>query len=328
MNKVIITDCDHSSINIERAVLREAGIGFDYLCCRSEEDLIRECRGGEVMLNQYAPFTERVIAALSPELKLIVRYGVGVDNIDVAAATKYGVAVCNVPDYGMNEVADHAAAMALSLERRLNQMVPHTRSGQWDYAASVPIHRLSEQTIGIVGLGRIGRMFARRMSGFGCRLIGFDEFYPAGIIAEHSVVTVTWEQLIAESDLISIHCPLTESTRGLFNADVFSAMKPGAYLINTSRGHIVDEQDLLKALQDGEIAGAAMDVMAKEPADPEDPLLQLPNFIATPHMGWYSEEAAEELKRKVAEEAVLFLTGRPLRYQLNKTKKEKERTEG
>lgn len=327
MNKVVITDCDHSSIDVERSVFSRAGVDFDYFCCRSEEDLIRNCRGGEVMIDQYAPFTERVIASLSPELKLIVRYGVGVDNIDVAAATKYGVAVCNVPDYGMNEVADHAAAMALSLERRLNLMVPHTRSGQWDYAASVPIHRFSEQTIGIVGLGRIGRMFARRMSGFGCRLIGFDELYPAGSIVEHSVETVTWEQLITESDLISVHCPLTESTRELFNTAVFSAMKPGAYLINTSRGHIVDEKDLLKALRDGEIAGAAMDVMAKEPADPADPLLQLPNFIATPHMGWYSEEAAEELKRKVAEEAVLFLTGRPLRYQLNKTKDEKGRTE-
>lgn len=324
MNKVIITDCDHSSIDVERSVLRRAGIDFDYLCCRSEEDLIRECGGGTVMLDQYAPFTEKVIAALSPELKLIVRYGVGVDNIDVDAATRYGVAVCNVPDYGMNEVADHAAAMTLSLERRLNLMVPRTRSGQWDYAEAIPIHRFSGQTVGIVGLGRIGRMFARRMSGFGCRLIGFDEFYPEGSIVEHSVETVSWEQLLAESDFISIHCPLTESTRGLFNAASFSAMKSGAYLINTSRGHIVDEKDLLTALREGGIAGAAMDVMEKEPADPADPLLQLPNFIATPHMGWYSEEAAEELKRKVAEEAVLFLTGRPLRYQLNKAEQVKK----
>ena len=328
MNKVIITDCDHSSIDIERSVLRKAGIELAHLCCGSEEDLIRECRGGAVMLNQYAPFTERVIRELSPELKLIVRYGVGVDNIDVAAATKYGVAVCNVSDYGMNEVADHAAAMALALERRLNIMVPHVRSGQWNYAESVPIHRFSEQTVGIVGLGRIGRMFARRMSGFGCRLMGFDAFYPAGSIVENLVETVSWEQLLASSDVISIHCPLTEETRGLFDAAAFAAMKPGAYLINTSRGHIVDEGDLLQALQRGEIAGAAMDVMAEEPADPENPLLQLPNFIATPHMGWYSEEAAEELKRKAAEEAVLFLTGRALRYQINETGMKKEGKDG
>ena len=179
-----------------------------------------------------------------------------------------------------------------------------------------------------MGLGRIGRMFARRMSGFGCRLMGFDAFYPAGSIVENLVETVSWEQLLASSDVISIHCPLTEETWGLFDAAAFAAMKTGAYLINTSRGHIVDEEDLLQALQRGEIAGAAMDVMAEEPADPENPLLQLPNFIATPHMGWYSEEAAEELKRKAAEEAVLFLTGRALRYQINETGMKKEGKDG
>ena len=223
MNKVIITDCDHSSIDIERSVLRKAGIELAHLCCGSEEDLIRECRGGAVMLNQYAPFTERVIRELSPELKLIVRYGVGVDNIDVAAATKYGVAVCNVPDYGMNEVADHAAAMALALERRLNIMVPHVRSGQWNYAESVPIHRFSEQTVGIVGLGRIGRMFARRMSGFGCRLMGFDAFYPAGSIVENlDAKRAFWEEI---SEIAPVEALFATNTSGLKITEIAKVCK-------------------------------------------------------------------------------------------------------
>lgn len=316
MNRIIITDDDHSDTLQEEKIIHGAGLDFTLFQCRTEDDLIQNCKGAEVMINQYAPFTRRVIESLKPELRLIIRYGVGVDNIDMDAATDNHVAVCNVPDYGMNEVADHAAALALALLRKIPLMTGYTRDTGWDYTRSIPIHRINGCTAGIVGMGRIGRNFAKRMQAFGCRVIGFDIMAKPGSRVE-DIECVSFDQLISASDLISIHCPLTDDTRDLFNAETFGKMKNTACLVNTSRGNIVNEDDLYEALKNNVISGAALDVVAKEPLDRKSPLFTLDNFLATPHMGWYSEEAALELNRKVAEEAVRFVTGKPLRYQLN-----------
>lgn len=315
---VIISDCDHADIDIESVIFSGANVQFELQQNKTATDLITHCQQATVVINQYAPFTEEVLASL-PNLEVIIRYGVGVNNIDLAAATKYGVQVCNIPDYGTHEVADHALALMLALTRKIPHMNKLVKSGQWDYRASIPIYRHMEQTIGVVGIGRIGSAFAHRVKALGMRVIGYD------LSAERKMQSkelsfiefVTFDELIQQSDVISIHCP-PDHAMNLFNQEVFSRMKNHAYLINVSRGGIIDEEALYHALIEQEIAGAALDVAVKEPIDQASRLLTLDQFICTPHMAWYSEQAAKELKRKVAEEAVRYVQGQSLHYPVNK----------
>lgn len=317
--RIVISDNDHVNQAQEAVVFQKAGMDYALCQCKTEEDLIGQIKGAEIVLNQYAPFTRRVLEALRPELKMIVRYGVGVDNIDCAAAEELGVQVCNVPDYGMNEVADQAMALLLSLVRKTVQMANHTRTTAWDYSYGMPIHRIPGQTVGIVGMGRIGRTFAKRMSGFDCRRIAYDPIYTVGEVVD-GVEMVSFRTLLEQADMVSIHCPLTGESRNLFDLAAFRVMKPTAYLVNTSRGGIVNENDLYTALAAGEIAGAALDVVEKEPLAVGSKLLELENFLCTPHIAWYSEEAAQEMKRKVAEEAVRFANGKAVHYPVNHPK--------
>jgi len=314
--RIVISDNDHVDRAQEDAVFQKSDMDYTLYQCKTEDDLIGQIKGAEIVLNQYAPFTRRVLEALRPELKMIVRYGVGVDNIDCAAAEELGVQVCNVPDYGMNEVADQAMALMLSLVRKTVQMANYTRTTTWDYSYGMPIHRIPGQTVGIVGMGRIGRTFARRMSGFDCRRIAYDPMYAVGEVVD-GVELVSFQTLLEQADMVSIHCPLTAESRDLFDREAFRTMKSTAYLVNTSRGGIVNEDDLYEALAAGEIAGAALDVVAKEPLDRGSRLFELGNFLCTPHIAWYSEEAAQEMKRKVAEEAVRFARGEAVHYPVN-----------
>ena len=313
---IIITDCDHGNIDEETRVLKASGLDFRFEQCRTEDELIERCAGGECLLNQYAKITRKVMEAL-PELKFVVRYGVGVDNIDVAAATALGVQVCNVPDYGMNEVADQALGFFLALSRKIVLMNDWTKTQKWDYRKSIPIRRTSEMTVGLVGLGRIGKNFASKVCALGCKVIGCDINDKAFLDpAIDFVEKVTFEDLLKQSDAVLVFAPL-ETSRGLFDKAALQQMKPSAFLINTSRGGIVIEDDLDEALRNGTIAAAAFDVMVTEPADPAHPLFQNENFICTPHMAWYSEESALELKRKAAEEAVSYAKSRTCRYPVN-----------
>lgn len=320
MIKVIISDCDHASIEIERSILDEAKVEFELQQNKTEEDVIQNCRQAVVILNQYAPFTEKVLASL-PSLKLIIRYGVGVNNIDLEAATKYGIQVCNVPDYGTHEVADHAVALMLALTRKIPLMNSHVKNGQWDYQKSIPIYRHREQTVGVVGLGRIGSAFAKKVHGLGMKVIAFDPSKKQKALAEdlQFVEFTSFNQLIQTSDIISIHCP-SDGAYHMFDKGVFKAMQSHSYLINVSRGGIIDEASLYEAIVNGEIAGAALDVSETEPIDSKSSLLQLDEVICTPHMAWYSEQAAQELKRKVAEEAVRYLEGHQVHYPVNSIK--------
>lgn len=316
--KVIISDCDHADIQIEQDIFNRNNILYELQQNQTEDDLIQNCSEATVIINQYAPFTEKVLSQL-PNLKLIVRYGVGVNNIDLTAATKYGVQVCNVPDYGTHEVADHALALMLALTRKITKMNRLVKDGVWDYQESIPIYRHSEQIVGIVGVGRIGSVFAKKVHALGCKVIAYD------ISAQQKrhdsslsfIEFVEFEELIKQADIISIHCP-SDNAMNLFNGSVFEKMKPTSYLINVSRGGIVDEDALYEALASYKIAGAALDVSVKEPINSNSPLLSLEQFICTPHMAWYSEQAAQELKRKVAEEAVRYVKNEKLHYPVNK----------
>lgn len=314
-NLVAITDCDHDSIEVESEVLKAAGLEAPWLHCKTEEDLIRECVGFKTVMNQYAPFTEKVFNHL-PDLKVIVRYGVGVDNVDLAAATRHGVKVCNVPDYGMYEVADHAMALTLALVRKIVFNNTNVKNGIWDYQKAIPIHRLSTQTVGVIGVGRIGTAYAERAKAFGMKILAYDEYARKAGKTKDYMEMVSLDELLERSDIISVHCPL-EGNRGLIAAPQFQKMKNSAYIINVSRGGIIHEQDLYNALVNKEIAGAACDVFSPEPVSKDNPLLTLPNFLATPHIAWYSVESAVELKRKTAEEAVRGALDQPLLHVVN-----------
>lgn len=315
--KVFITDCDHDNIDIEKKVFSDAGIEVELKQAKTEDEVIEQCKDGEILIVQYANITEKVMEAM-PKLKFVVRYGVGVDTIDLKAATRHGVQVGNVPDYGMNEVADHAIALLVTLKRKIIQMNDFTKSEKWDYTKSIPIHRFSEETVGVVGLGRIGRCFAQRAHALGFKVIGYDPYFKQ--TSETSYITpVTLEELVQKSDAISIHCP-ADGNQNLFNEEVFKKMKKDAVIINVARGGIINEGDLDKALTNGDIAGAGIDCMKKEPMPSDSHIFKHENLIITPHMAWYSEEAALELKRKVAEESVRFAKGEEIHYPVNHLK--------
>ena len=314
--KIIVTDCDHDNMLQEERVFAKNGLTYTHLVCRTEDDLIEQAKGGEIMLTQYGQFSRRVLEALRPEIKQIIRYGVGYNTIDIEAATKLGVQVCNIPDYGMNEVADQAMGLLLGLVRRICYMNYCTKNRVWDYTESIPVRRIPGSTVGIVGIGRIGKTFAKRMSGFDCRLIGYDLAYEVGSIVD-GVEIVAFDTLLKEADMISIHCPLTKETENLFDLAALKKMKSTAYLVNTARGGIVNEADLLTALKENIIAGAALDVVETEPMAVGAELFTLDNYLCSPHMAWYSQESALELKHKVAEEAVRFAKGEAVKYPVN-----------
>jgi D-3-phosphoglycerate dehydrogenase len=312
---VVVADCDHPSIAIEQAVLADTCRKLRWLACRTEEDVIARCRDAEGLLIQYAPLTRRVLAALR-HCRVVARYGVGVDTVDLQAAADLRIAVCNVPDYGTNEVADHALGMMLCLTRRIERANRLVKAGHWDFRQMQPVHRHALQTLGIIGVGRIGSAMAMKAHALGMRVLGCDPYIARDRVPD-CVTLVELDPLLRESDVVTVHCPLTEETRNLIDDARIGLMKPTAYLVNTARGSIVDETALERSLAANRLAGAAMDVLAREPGGVDHPLFRHENFLCTPHMAWYSEEAAQELKRKAAEEVRRVLRDEAPRYQVN-----------
>lgn len=271
------------------------------------------------LFNQYAPFTAKVFAAL-PKLKLIARYGVGVDNIDLQAATAHGVQVCNVPDYGTQEVAAQALALMMELIRKPGQASAEVKAGYWDYARYAPIPRISTLTVGIIGLGRIGSAFAKIAHALGCQVVAYDielEHIKADSTLDF-VELLSFDEVLAQADVLSLHCDLNADTLGLMNAHTFAKMKPGAWFINVARGGLVKEPDLAQALNSGHLRGAGIDVTCHEPLEDTSPLRKARNIVITPHIAWYSVQAAHDLKRKCAEEAVRAIKDEKPRCPVNK----------
>ena len=322
---LLIADCDHVSFAEEEQVAKQNGFDFVCLNLKDAEEAAAALQGYPVVGNQYLRFTAELMDRL-PDLKCIVRYGVGVDNIDVSAATERGIAVCNIPDYGVQEVAAHAFAMMMALTRKLKLMDLSVHRNEWDYAKSVPIYRYSEMTVGVIGYGRIGRAFAQMAHSLGCRIAVNDILFPPSLNPENRkkfgiedhIELMDLDSLMRSCQVISIHAPLSKESGGCVGKKQLELMRKDAFLINVARGGLVDEAALYEALAAGTIAGAAIDTWEKEPVPKENPLLTLENVIATPHMAWYSEQASSDLKRKLAEECARFLNGEPLKYQLNK----------
>jgi len=304
--KVVITDCDHGDIEEEKKLFPRIGAELVSVQVEEEEDLIRVCKDADGILNQYSLLTRRVLEAL-PRCKVIARYGVGVDSIDLRAATDLGIVVANVPDYCVDEVALQAVTLLMALIRQTVFFDQKIKSGHWDFRQGTPIHRIRAKTMGLVGCGRIGMEVARIVSALGMRVIVFDPYIQK---AGGSVELVDLDTLFKESDFISIHCPLNESTRHLIGESAFVKMKKSPLIINTSRGPIIDEKALVEALKKGLVSGAGLDVMEKEPPDPENPLLKMDQVILSPHMSFYSEESIKELKRRTAEGVADVLQGK------------------
>lgn len=310
---VVVCGLDHANLTEEQDVFGRAGVRLRMVVARTDAEYLERCAEADGLLIQYGDLSRRVFEGL-PRVRVVVRYGVGVDGIDVAAATDHGVPVVNVPDYGTDEVANHAVALLLALARKITRLDRQARSGGWDVFRIGPVTRLAGQTVGIVGCGRIGSAVARKLGGFDVRLLGCDPYvdaFPPG------VQPVVFERLLAESDYVTIHCPLTDETRHAFDAESLAWMRPTAVLINTARGGIVDTAALVEALQQGLLAGAGLDVLEQEPLDPASPLLRMEQVIVTPHAAWYSEEGRSDLKRRAAEEAVRVLRGERPRHCVN-----------
>ena len=305
-SKVVITDCDHGSVEEEKEEFARIGAELILAQVQEEGDLIRSCREADGLIDQYAILSRKVLENL-PKCKVVSRYGVGVDSVDLKAATDLGIIVANVPDYCMDEVADQAVSMILALIRKTVFFDKQVKAGQWDFRAGIPIHRIKGKTLGLIGGGKIGLEVAKRISGFGVKVIAFDPYLdkaPVGIELKD------FDSVLKESDIISIHCPLNQATRHLIGEREFRKMEKKPIVINTSRGPIVDEEALIRALEQDSISGAGLDVLEKEPPGSGHPLLSRSNVVLSPHISFYSVESISELKRRTAKNVADVLTGK------------------
>lgn len=313
--KVVFADYDYPSIDIELKQLEQLNAEIIEGQCKTEEELIGLAKDADGIICQYAPFTAKVINALE-KCRIISRYGVGVDNIDVKTATEKGIMVAYVPDYCVEEVSNHAIAMIMNFARQVSLFDRSTRKKDWDVMIAKPVFRLSEQTIGIIGLGRIGSAVAKKLENFNVEILAYDPYLKNVI---ENVRIVGFKKLIEKSDYITIHTPLNEETKHIFTQKIFKQMKKSAYLINTARGGIVDQEDLFEALKNKEIKGAALDVLVNEPPD-WSKIPQLENLILTPHAAFYSESSFKELKKRTAQAVVDVLQGKSISNLFNHEK--------
>lgn len=301
---------------VERYVLRPLNAEIIHTGNLTEPDALAAVQDADALMVTLERVTTPIINSMT-RCRVISRAGTGLDTIDIPAATARGIWVAYVPDYSIDEVSTHAIALLLAQARGLTPLVQSTRNGQWNPMRSGPVHRLREQTLGIIGFGRIGQATAAKGRGLGLNVLVFDPVLNEEVVARLGVRAVDRETLARESDYISLHTPLLDSTHHLVNAHFLSLMKPTAYLINAARGPLVDETALLDAVQKGQIAGAALDVLATEPPAADNPLLHEERILITPHSAWYSEEAKIEMRTRAAEEVVRVLQGQPPRAPAN-----------
>lgn len=274
----------------------------------SVDDILAVARDADAILVTYAKIPAELIRQLT-RCKVIGRFGIGVDNIDLPSAKEKGITVTYVPDYCVMEVSDHAMALLLALARKIPLSNKLVQAGRWEMPAVVPINRLHGRTLGLVGFGNIPRRLAPKAKAFGLRVITHDPYVSADALKAADVENVSFDQLLQSSDFISVHAPATPATQGLFNAAAFAKMKKGAMIINTARGPLIDEAALAAALDAGQIGGAALDVLASEPPAKDSPLIGRENVILSPHTAFYSVEALNELQTKCASDVARVLSG-------------------
>ena len=297
----------------ERAVWEGQGLTLALAGAHTEEEVIAAAQDADVVtyMGLYTPFTAHVLENL-PRCCMVMRYGIGIETVDLDAATRLGIVVCNAAEFCVPEVADHTVALILGLARRIAYLDRHVRAGEWAevLGATGKLRRMSTQTVGLVGFGRIARTVASYLRPMVGKLLAYDPYVAPSAGAELGVELVTLEDLLARSDYVSVHTPLLANTRGLIGADQLARMQPTAYLVNTSRGPVVDEAALVAALQAKQIAGAALDVFQAEPLADDSPLRQMDNVVLTPHTAANSSEAIEDLIQTVMQSVLDMLAGR------------------
>jgi D-3-phosphoglycerate dehydrogenase len=313
---VAVTDSVFPNLEPARQVLAGIGAQLRLASEPAPEAILDVARQADGLLVTYAKITSEIIEQLD-QCRIIARFGIGVDNVDIAAATASGIVVTRVPDYCVDEVSDHALALLLALVRKVVYANRQTQAGHWDMGQVVPIHRLRGRTLGLVGFGKIPRALVPKAQAFGLKVMTYDPYVSHEVVTSLGVEQVGFDELLGRADYISIHAPLTPDTHHMFSAEAFRKVKPGAFLINTARGPLVDEQSLADALDEGRLAGAGLDVMSQEPPPADSPLLGRDNVILTPHVAFYSEESLVELQAKAAQEVARVLSGEPPRYPVN-----------
>lgn len=312
--KVVITDYDYGDIDIEKGILEPVGADVVGLQATSETDLLEAASYCDAMMNQYARVGAQTIDRMT-KCKVIARYGVGVDIVDVDAATQNGILVTNVRDYCTEEVADHAMALWLSIVRRLDAYNRATHAGEWRWQTGRPIYRVRGRTMGIVSFGKIGQAIAERARAFGVQIIAYDPYLDAETVAQLGARKVAKDELLAEADYICMQAPMTSETRHFLSVAEFARMKPGMIIVNTGRGPTIDNKALYRAIADGIVSGAGLDDTKEEPAKrarwspSENPLFSLDQVIITPHSAYYSEESIRTAREVAASEVARVLCG-------------------
>ena len=303
---VIITDSGFPNIDTERSILEGRGCQVLDYQCRTEDEVVEVVADADLVISQWAPIRERAISAMK-KARAIVRYGIGLDNIDVVAARARGIEVHNIPDYCLDEVADHTLALLLALQRQVFTVWNRVQAAKWINQPPLELPPLKECTLGLIGFGRIAQKVSQRAKAFGTAVIAHDPYQPEETFTSNEVRAVPLQEIYSSCDLISLHCPLVEETRHLISCDSLGRMRPHTLLVNTSRGGLVASDDLLHALQNGVIAGAALDVVEEEPLPASAPIVKAPNIIITSHIAWFSSKSIGRLQSRVVEEALSVL---------------------
>ncbi|MCX8188737.1 MAG: C-terminal binding protein [Nitrososphaeria archaeon] len=322
---IAITDSDYPDFKIEAEVLEKIGARVERYHSKTDDDVVKFAKDADALLNQYAPITEKVFQSLD-KLKIVVRYGVGVDNIDIEAATRAGVLVCNVI-YDITDVADHTMALLLASWRRLKNLDNFVFEGKWDWKLLGPLPRFSGSTVGIIGYGKIGKLVAKRLKGFDVKVLVYDPYVRDDDIVKDGFVPKRFEELLKESDAITLHVPLTRETYHLLNEKSLSMMKDGVIVINTCRGKVIDTKALVNAIKSGKILYAGLDVLEEEPPSKGllEELKRCENVILTPHTAWYSNSSLHEVRFKAALQVVQLFEGKVPEYLVNKSVLERAR---
>ena len=312
MSKAVITDYTFPDLSIETQILEAAGLEVVSGQCKTPQDLIVLTASADYVITQFAPIDADVIKSMS-NCKVIVRYGIGYDNVDCETAKKKGIPVCNIPTYCIDEVADHTLSFILSMTRQLLANAKYVQNGKWGLGTDLSKMRgLYDSTVGIVGLGRIGQAVAKRLQGFGCRLMAYDPVVNSTQAASISCQLVDLDYLLSNSDIITLHCPSLPTTKNIINHSTLLKMKKGSLLINAGRGDLICADALTEALITGHLAGAAIDVFSTEPVPNDSPLLDMDNVLITSHIASASPQSAKTLRETAAQIVVISSKGESL----------------
>lgn len=315
--KVALVHTIFPKLDIEYEEIEKAGGELVVAKDQTEEEIIRVVKDADAILTVYSEVTEKIIDA-AKKCKIIVRTGIGTNNIDVDAATKRGIYVANVPDYCFDEVSDHTVTLALALSRKIVLLNQKVKRGEWNFEGAQPILAIRGQTFGLIGFGNISKFVAQKVKVFGLNVIAYDPYVKSEDVEGMGIKMVDFRTLLKESDFVSLHTPLTEETKYIINGEALKLMKPTAFLINTARGPLVDEKAIYKALKEKWIAGAGIDVLEQEPPVSDNPLFSLDNVIITPHAAFISDKSEVALRVKAIQEAIRGAMGEKPKNWVNK----------